>query len=58
MSRAYLPVAAHPKEYAAALYATLHKLDAEGWDWIAVERPPRTPEWFAILDRLERAARR
>ena len=46
-----------PTEYAAALYDTLHRLDAEGWDWIAVERPPDTPEWAGILDRLERAAR-
>jgi L-threonylcarbamoyladenylate synthase len=42
--------------YAAALYETLHRLDREGLDWIAVERPPEGPEWAAILDRLERAA--
>ena len=29
----------------------------EGWDWIAVEAPPETPEWAGILDRL-RSSRR
>jgi len=42
--------------YGAALYVTLHRLDAERWDWIAVERPPADPEWAAIRDRLQRAA--
>ncbi len=44
------------REYAARLYETLHVLDREGWDWIAVEKPPETPEWLPILDRLRRAA--
>lgn len=48
----------HPDAYAAALYATLHALDGEGWDWIAVERPPDEPRWAAVLDRLTRAERR
>ena len=48
----------HPDTYAAALYATLHALDGEGWDWIAVERPPDEPRWAAVRDRLMRAARR
>jgi len=43
-------------EYAAVLYETLHRLDAQGLDWIAVERPPDTPEWAGVLDRLRRAA--
>ena len=47
---------ATPREYGAALYDTLHRLDREGWDWIAVERPSDTPEWAGILDRLTRAA--
>jgi L-threonylcarbamoyladenylate synthase len=47
-----------PSGYAAVLYGTLHDADSEGWDWIAVERPPQTPAWAAILDRLERAASR
>ena len=48
----------HPDTYAASLYATLHALDGEGWDWIAVERPPDEPRWAAVLDRLMRAASR
>jgi L-threonylcarbamoyladenylate synthase len=47
---------ANPLEYAAVLYETLHRLDAEHLDWIAVERPPETPEWAGVLDRLRRAA--
>ena len=47
---------ATPLEYAAVLYDTLHRLDAQGLDWIAVERPPETPEWAGVLDRLRRAA--
>ncbi len=47
---------AAPAAYAAALYAELHRLDAQGLDWIAVERPPDTPEWAGVLDRLKRAA--
>jgi L-threonylcarbamoyladenylate synthase len=42
--------------YAAILYDTLHRLDAEPLDWIAVEPPPDTPEWAGVLDRLRRAA--
>ncbi|HWB83893.1 MAG TPA: L-threonylcarbamoyladenylate synthase [Bryobacteraceae bacterium] len=47
---------ADPLEYAAVLYATLHRLDAQHLDWIAVERPPATPEWAGVLDRLRRAS--
>jgi L-threonylcarbamoyladenylate synthase len=47
---------AKPEEYAAELYSTLHKLDRQGFDWIAVELPPDLPEWTAIRDRLVRAA--
>jgi L-threonylcarbamoyladenylate synthase len=47
-----------PAVYAARLYAALHELDHAGLEWIAVERPPDTPEWSAILDRLRRAASR
>ena len=51
-----IPMPADARAYAAALYDQLHQADAQGWDWIAVERPPATAEWAAILDRLERAA--
>jgi len=47
---------ADPMAYAAALYEMLHRLDAEGVGGIAVERPPDTPEWAGVLDRLRRAA--
>ena len=46
----------NPREYAAALYETLHRLDTESLDWIAVEVPPDTPEWAGVRDRLKRAA--
>jgi len=46
-----------PRAYAAALYDALHRLDRQGLDWIAVERPPETPEWAGVLDRLTRAAK-
>ena len=45
-----------PGDYAAKLYSVLHDLDREGYDWIAVELPPHTPEWGAVRDRLTRAA--
>lgn len=45
------------RAFAASLYGTLHRLDGEGYDWIAVERPPDTPEWAGVLDRLSRASR-
>lgn len=48
---------ADPVAYAAVLYETLHRLDAANVGGIAVERPPDTPEWAGVLDRLRRAAR-
>ena len=45
-----------PASFAAALYAELHGADGEGWDWIAIRRPPDIPEWAGILDRLQRAS--
>jgi len=50
-----LAMPAEAGAYGALLYDTLHQLDREGWDWIAVERPPEGGEWAAIRDRLERA---
>jgi len=43
-------------EYAAQLYARLHELDRQSFDWIAVELPSDAPEWAPIRDRLTRAA--
>ena len=45
-----------PLEYAAVLYETLHRLDAQHPEWIAVELPPGTPEWSGVADRLRRAS--
>jgi len=42
--------------YAHALYANLRQLDEAGCDTIIVEKPPQTPEWEAIYDRLLRAS--
>jgi L-threonylcarbamoyladenylate synthase len=54
----YLTMPDNPRDYAAVLYEKLHQADSEGWDWIALERPPAGQEWDAIRDRLERAAAR
>jgi L-threonylcarbamoyladenylate synthase len=45
-----------PHTFAACLYAELHRADQEGWEWIAIAKPPETPEWTGILDRLRRAS--
>jgi L-threonylcarbamoyladenylate synthase len=50
------PVSADPSQYAHALYALLRELDDVGFERILVETPPRTPEWDAVNDRLDRAA--
>ena len=47
---------ADPIHYAKRLYATLHSLDTEDLDFIAVEPVPATEEWSGIRDRLSRAA--
>ena len=44
-----------PAEYARALYATLHRLDAAGLRAIFIEMPPDEPRWAAVRDRLTRA---
>jgi L-threonylcarbamoyladenylate synthase len=54
----FLQMPDDPRAYAAVLYERLHDADAQGLDWIAIEQPPRTEEWSAIRDRLERAATR
>lgn len=42
--------------YAHDLYARLRELDHAGCDAILVEQPPEVAEWYAIRDRLNRAA--
>ncbi|WP_395788837.1 L-threonylcarbamoyladenylate synthase [Aquimonas sp.] len=51
-----LTMPAEASAYARRLYAELHRLDAEGLQWIAVELPPAAPDWAAVHDRLQRAA--
>ncbi|HLW67539.1 MAG TPA: L-threonylcarbamoyladenylate synthase [Gemmataceae bacterium] len=46
----------HPHDYAARLYAELHRLDAMGLDRIIVDWPPDNDEWLAVRDRLRRAS--
>ncbi|MEX2261085.1 MAG: L-threonylcarbamoyladenylate synthase [Bryobacteraceae bacterium] len=45
----------NPTDYAARLYAELHRLDGLGLDWIAVEKLSEEPAWRGIADRLNRA---
>jgi L-threonylcarbamoyladenylate synthase len=49
-------LSADPREYAADLYAALHRLDDAGFATILVQEPPRTEDWLAVRDRLSRAA--
>jgi L-threonylcarbamoyladenylate synthase len=49
-------LSADPREYAADLYAALHRLDDAGVATIVVQEPPQTEDWLAIRDRLGRAA--
>jgi L-threonylcarbamoyladenylate synthase len=46
----------NPSAYAAELYATLHRADEAQCEELYVERPPESPAWDAIHDRLRRAA--
>jgi L-threonylcarbamoyladenylate synthase len=50
-------LSADPREYAADLYAALHRLDDAGVGTIIVQSPPDTEDWLAVRDRLSRAAR-
>ena len=50
-------LSADPREYAADLYAALHRLDDAGVGTIIVQTPPDTEDWLAVRDRLGRAAR-
>ena len=45
-----------PAAYAERFYSKLHELDQQGFDWIAIELPPDTPEWAGVRDRITRAA--
>jgi L-threonylcarbamoyladenylate synthase len=54
--RLHLIAAESPEEYARLLYAQLRRLDASGAERLLVTRPPDTPEWEAVHDRLARAS--
>ncbi len=45
-----------PVPYAAALFATLHTLDDAGVSEIVIEAVPEGEAWWAVADRLKRAA--
>jgi L-threonylcarbamoyladenylate synthase len=42
--------------YGHAIFAALHDADAAGLDALFIERVPESPEWWAVADRLRRAA--
>lgn len=50
-----LPAGAQP--YARGLYARLREMDRFAFDRVLVEAPPGDEEWWAVNDRLARAAR-
>ena len=52
----FIPCDIPAAAYAHELYAKLRAADQGGYDLILVERPPASPEWAAIYDRLSRAA--
>jgi L-threonylcarbamoyladenylate synthase len=45
-----------PAEYARLIYRTLHELDDAGVDAIVAQAVPDDEAWWAVADRLERAA--
>jgi L-threonylcarbamoyladenylate synthase len=47
-----------PVDFEQSLYARLREFDQVGAERIVIERPPTEPEWFAVLDRLQRASAR
>ncbi len=50
------PMPQDPATCAHVLFAQLREFDHQGVSQIWVERPPQTPEWDGVLDRLTRAA--
>ncbi|MCL2779480.1 MAG: L-threonylcarbamoyladenylate synthase [Polyangiaceae bacterium] len=47
---------ADAEAYARALFGALYEVDASGYDEVIVERVPDRPAWWAVADRLRRAA--
>ena len=52
----WLPMPSDPAQAARTLFATLRLLDTPQIQQIWVERPPDSPEWEGVRDRLRRAA--
>lgn len=52
----YYLCAHNADDYARQLYGVLRDLDDKGYATLVVERPPNTPSWQAVTDRLGRAA--
>ncbi len=53
---AQVQMPADPVDYAKEMYDALHRIDTQNPETIYVERPPETPEWEAVWDRLIRAS--
>lgn len=43
-------------DYGQKLYATLRRLDRDGYDLIVIESPPASEDWYAVNDRISRAS--
>ena len=52
--RALLPE--DPEGYAHGIFAALHEADEASLDVLVLERVPDSPAWWAVADRLRRAA--
>ena len=50
-----IQLSSQPEQVAEQLYRALHQLDDMKMDKLLVELPSDTPEWAAVLDRLNRA---
>ncbi len=52
----HFPMPPAPESYGRLLYATLRRLDNQGFDRLLIEALPDEPEWMAVMDRLRRAS--
>lgn len=52
----HLPMPPAPESYGRLLYATLRRLDNQGFDRLLIEALPDESEWVAVMDRLRRAS--
>jgi L-threonylcarbamoyladenylate synthase len=49
-----IPMPREPRAYASRLYAALHQMEEMNPPEIEIQTPPRTSEWAAVCDRLNR----